>query len=346
MIKLGDQYINNGAPCFIIAEAGVNHNGDINLAFKIIDAAKKTGANAVKFQTYKAEKLVTSTAEKAKYQIRGSDPSETQFQMLKRFELSETDFENIYQYCQRKNILFLSSPFDDDSIEFLDRLGILAFKIPSGEINNYPYLKTIAKKKKTVILSTGMSNLEEVKSAVDILKDNGSREIILLHCISNYPADPEDVNLRAMKTMSTAFDLPVGYSDHTEGIEIPIAAAALGACVIEKHFTLDKHLEGPDHAASIEPSEFTAMVKGIRKVESAMGNGIKKPSTKEADIARVVRKSLVAKQDLASGTILESSMIEIKRPGTGLPPGYLQNVIGRKLRVDVKAGSVLTLEMF
>ena len=346
MIKLGDQYINNSAPCFIIAEAGVNHNGDINLAYKIIDAAKKSGANAVKFQTYKTEKLVTTVAEKAKYQTRGADPSETQFQMLKKFELSETNFENVYQYCQQKNILFLSSPFDDESIEFLDRLGIIAFKIPSGEINNYPYLKTIAKKQKPIILSTGMSDLEEVENAVDILKENGNGEIILLHCVSNYPTDPEDVNLRAMKTMSTTFGLPVGYSDHTEGIEIPIAAAALGACVIEKHFTLDKHLEGPDHATSLEPSAFTAMVEGIRNVESAMGNGIKKPSIKEADIAKVVRKSLVAKENLASGTVLDRSMIEIKRPGTGLPPGYLEHVIGRKLRIDVKAGSVLTLEMF
>ena len=346
MIKIDKINIADDNPCFIIAEAGVNHNGDINLAYKLIDAAITSGADAIKFQTYKTENLVTRDAQKAAYQKNYTNEDESQFEMLKKLELSENAFINIQKYCKNNNIIFLSSPFDHESIQFLESLEISAYKVPSGEITNSSYLIEIAKKQKPVILSTGMSTLEEVRSAVDIFRKNNNENIVLLHCISNYPADPKDVNLRAMKTLEKTFNLPVGFSDHTSGIEIPLAARALGACIIEKHFTLDNDLEGPDHAASLEPGKFAEMVKGIRKIEMALGNGEKKPTANELTIAKSVRKSLVANKNINAGTVLEKSMIDIKRPGTGLSPDLLEFIVGKEIIVGVEEGTLFNMEMF
>ena len=282
-IKAGDRYIGEDEPCFIIAEAGVNHNGDINLARKLIDVAVEAGADAVKFQTFKAEEVVTKGAEKADYQKKTTGLKESQFEMLKRLELTGRDFEELFAYAQRKDIIFLSSPFDKGSVDLLDRLGVPAFKVGSGEITNFPLLKHIARKKKPIILSTGMSTLGEVEEALEVIRKDGATDIILLHCVSSYPAKMEDMNLKVIETLRHAFKLPVGLSDHSIGIAIPVAAVSLGACVIEKHFTLDKNLPGPDHRASLEQDELKQMVKAIRDVEKAMGDGVKRPTKEEEE---------------------------------------------------------------
>ena len=260
---------------FVIAEAGVNHNGDIEIAKQLIDAASEAGADAVKFQTFQADSLVCRTAKKAEYQLETTDRTETQYDMLKKLELTPQMHRELIEHCSKKNIMFLSTPFDLESIKLLSELGMQIYKIPSGEITNLPYLREIAKQQKKIILSTGMSSMDEVKAAVDVLKDSGAKDITLLHCNTQYPTPVPDVNLLAMVKMREELGLPVGYSDHTQGIEIPIAAAALGAVVIEKHFTLDKNMEGPDHKASLEPLELKQMVESIRKTELALGNGIK-----------------------------------------------------------------------
>jgi len=277
---------------FVIAEAGVNHNGDINLAKKLIDKAVEAGVNAIKFQTFKAENLVSKNAKKAKYQVENTGSNESQYEMLKKLELSFKDFEELKKYCDEKGIMFLSTPFDEESIEFLDKLGLEIFKIPSGEITNLPYLRKIGSLKKRVILSTGMADLGEIEDALDVLIKSGTRkeEITILHANTEYPTPFEDVNLKAMQTIACAFKIDVGYSDHTLGIEVPIAAVAMGAKVIEKHFTLDKTLPGPDHKASLEPDELKAMVKAIRNIEVALGYGIKRPSKSEAKNKVVARK--------------------------------------------------------
>lgn len=315
----------------IIAEAGVNHNGDLKLAKRLIDAAKKAGTDAVKFQTFKAERLVTS--------------AESQFEMLRQLELSEEAHRDLMEYCRQKDILFLSSPFDEESADLLDELGVAAFKIPSGEINNLPLLVHVARKGKPMIISTGMSHLSEVRTAVDTIKKEGNNQLILLHCVSSYPAAPQDVNLRAIETMARTFELPIGFSDHTQGIEIALAAVALGACVIEKHLTLDRNLPGPDHRASLEPQEMKALVQGIRKVEASLGHGRKEPAASEANTARVVRKSLVAARDIPAGSVLTEELIAIKRPGTGLAPTMRSQLIGRTARKSIPAGALITLEM-
>lgn len=343
-IKFLDWEIGHGEPCFVIAEAGVNHNGRIDLAKALIDAAVHSGANAVKFQTFKAEKLVTTQAPKANYQIQSTDSNESQFEMLKRLELSYVQFQELYKYCQEQRILFLSSPFDEESADFLESLGVVAFKIGSGEITNLPLLTHVAQKNKPILLSTGMSNLGEVEAAMRVIYGVGNEKLALFHCTSNYPAAPVDVNLRAMRTLSNAFGVPVGYSDHTEGNEISFAAVALGACMLERHFTLDKNLPGPDHRASLEPGEFEALVKGVRKIEAALGDGRKIPASSELNTALVARKSLVAAQDILANTILSNELIEIKRPGTGLPPSMKSAIIGRKTRVTIHSGDLIRLE--
>jgi len=266
MIKIANRYVSFNKPCFIIAEAGVNHNGRLDLAFKLVDAAVASGTNAVKFQTFKAESLVVHNAVKAEYQQLSTGDNESQLEMIRRLELTYEEFDKIKAYCRKKKIVFLSTPFDRDSADFLDDLGVSAFKISSGEITNYPLLQHIASKGKPIILSTGMSYLGEVEKALEMIYKCNNRKIILLHCVSNYPAAPMDVNLRAMKTMSEAFRVPVGYSDHTLGIEVSLAAVALGACVLEKHLTLDRKLIGPDHEASLEPNELRSLVKGVRMI--------------------------------------------------------------------------------
>jgi len=326
---------------YIIAEAGVNHNGDINLAKRLIEAAKESGADAVKFQTFKTEEIVSLTAEKAPYQINNTGNSESQYDMLKALELSEDAFHELTKYAEERGITFLSTPFDHQSADFLDKIGIPLFKIPSGEITNIPLLEHIGQKKKPVILSTGMSTLGEVEEAITALKTSGTTDITLLHCTTSYPAPIDGVNLTAMETLRCAFKLPVGYSDHTEGITIPIAAAALGATVIEKHFTLDKNMSGPDHKASLEPDELKSMVKAIRDVEIAMGDGIKVPTDAEKENIKIARKSLVAKRDIKAGESLNEDAIAIKRPGTGISPKYFQDILGKHTQSNIGRDQIL-----
>lgn len=344
-IDVAGRKVGPGHPCFVIAEAGVNHNGDLSLARQLVDVAVQAGADAVKFQTFKADKLATPYAPKAAYQQQTTDAAESQYDMLRRLELSPDVHEELFAYCTAQGILFMSTPFDEDSADFLDELGVAVFKIPSGEITNLPYLAHIARKGKPMIVSTGMSTLGEVEAAVNTIEAEGHTDYALLHCVSNYPVDPADVNLRAMQTLAIAFASLVGYSDHTTGDEVSLAAVAMGACVIEKHFTLDRHMPGPDHLASLEPDELTAMVRGIRLVEVSLGTGIKRPAPSEVNTMAVIRKSLVATSDLSKGTELTGKSIGIKRPGTGLPPAMLPFLIGRTLKSDVAKGTLITLDM-
>jgi N,N'-diacetyllegionaminate synthase len=332
-------------PCFVIAEAGVNHNGDLAVARALVDAAVAAGANAVKFQTFRAERLVTLEAPKAEYQQRTTGSGESQFAMLKRLELSERHHRDLMAYCEAQGILFLSTPFDETSADFLETLGVSAFKLPSGEITNLPFLQHVARKGKPIILSTGMATLAEVAQAVDAIWQEGNRALVLLHCVSNYPAEPADSNLRAMTTLRDAFGTLAGFSDHTMGDAIALASVALGASVVEKHLTLDRTLPGPDHQASMEPDAFREMVRRIRDVEAGLGSGAKYPVASEAAVARVARKSLVAARAIPAGTVLGPEMIVIRRPGTGLAPDQLASVIGKRTVVDVQAGTLLTREM-
>jgi len=346
MIEIAGYCIGDNHPCFIIAEAGVNHNGRLDIALQLVDTAVAAGANAIKFQTYKAEAVMTATAPKADYQQRNTDIGESQLEMARRLQLSYDQFQSIKAYCDEKGVLFISTPFDHDSADFLEELGVPAFKIPSGEVTNYLLLEHIACKGRPLILSTGMSCLGEVEQALRVIYATGNRDVILLHCVSNYPADPLDTNLRAMQTMATAFKVPVGYSDHTMGLEVSLAAVALGACVIEKHFTLDRTLPGPDHLASLEPDELSALVKSIRRVEAALGHGRKEPAASEANTAAVARRSLVAACDIPAGSVLTEKHIAIKRPGTGLPPFMREHLVGRRARTMIPADTLLALELF
>lgn len=328
---------------FIIAEAGVNHNGSMETAKKLIDVAADAGADAVKFQTFKAGRLVTGTAAKATYQIENTGTNEPQIEMLKRLELSLAMHKELMSYCKGKNIMFMSTPFDEESADILDELGMGIFKIPSGEITNKPLVQHVAGKTKPIILSTGMSYLGEVEKAIGWIKEvNRQNPLTLLHCVSNYPAVVEDVNLSAMRTMSIAFGLPVGYSDHTMGVEVPVAAVAMGAQIIEKHFTLNKNMEGPDHKASLEPDELQTMVNMIRNVEKATGDGIKKPSQREEETRVLIRRSLVAARDMKKGDIIDRQSIAIKRPGHGIAPEFMEQVLNRAAKKDLKKDSILT----
>lgn len=333
---------NDSQNIFIIAEAGVNHDGDIKKAKQLIDAAKECGADAVKFQTFEAEALVTGTSSKANYQKKTTSAKEPQLKMLKRLELSQNDFRLLWDYCRKENIMFLSTPFDNDSSDFLDELGMKMFKIPSGEITNLPFLKYLALKKKPLILSTGMADLSEVRIAVNTIVNTGNKDLTLLHCITEYPAPYDEVNLKAMLTLEKTFQLPIGFSDHTLGIEIPLAAAALGAKVIEKHLTLNKKSAGPDHKSSLEPKEFKAMVTGIRHISTALGDGIKRPTASELKNIPVARRSLVALKDFSPGDTIQENDLAIKRPGTGIAPKDLLSVIGRRVKNRIKKDSVLS----
>ena len=341
--------------CFIIAEAGVNHSGKLELAKKLVDVAVEARADAVKFQTFKAEKVVSIFTHKAKYQKKTTDAGESQFEMIKKLELSFNDFAKLKEYCDKKDIIFLSTPFDYESVDFLENLVPL-YKIGSGEITNLPFLKYIAKKGKPIILSTGMSTVGEVEKAIDIilpvLTPHTSHltphfpPLTILHCVSNYPADFNEVNLRAMLTLKGVFKLPVGYSDHTLGIEVPVAAVAMGACAIEKHFTLDRNLPGPDHRASLEPDELKAMAKAIRNVEKSLGDGIKRPAQDELELMKVARRSLVAARDIRAGEVVKESDIVIKRPGTGILPRFKEIVIGIRPMRDIKKEEPFNWEDF
>jgi N,N'-diacetyllegionaminate synthase len=315
----------------VIAEAGVNHNGNLDLAKSLIDAAAEAGADFVKFQTFKAKSLVTNTAPKAEYQVKNAGADESQFEMIRSLELSEQMHEQLWDYCAKKNIGFLSTGFDISSIDYLKSLGIDLFKVPSGELTNLPFLRHIGALNKDVILSTGMACLGEIEQAIDAVEKAGTPrdKITVLHCTTEYPAPMEDVNLRAMHNIGAALGVRVGYSDHTPGIEVPIAAVALGATVIEKHFTLDRSLPGPDHRASLEPDELKAMVAGIRNIERALGDGIKRPSPSELKNKPIARKSLVAATDINAGDLFSPENLIAKRPGTGISPMRWDEIIGR-----------------
>jgi N,N'-diacetyllegionaminate synthase len=317
---------------FIIAEAGVNHNGSVDLAKKLIDVASDAGADAVKFQTFKAENLVTKDAQKAEYQKRNSNKKESQFDMIKKLELDIETHKNLISYCHSKNIIFLSSPFDIDSIYTLNDLGLEIFKIPSGEITNLPYLRQIGKLNKKVILSTGMSDIKDIKNALDVITCEGTTKenITVLHANTMYPTPMSDVNLKAMTTIGNTFDIAFGYSDHTMGIEVDIAAVAMGANCIEKHFTLDRSMNGPDHKASLEPDELKSMVKAIRNIEKALGSNIKKPSKSEKSNIKSARKSIVAKTKIKQGDVLTEKNLTIKRPGNGISPMRWDEIVGTK----------------
>jgi N-acetylneuraminate synthase len=343
--NINGRKIGPNQPCFIIAEAGVNHNGSLESAHRLVDVAVQAGADAIKFQTFKAERLVTPDAPKANYQMQNTDGAESQYEMLKRLELSAEAHRSLMAYCREKDILFISTPFDEESADFLVELGVDLLKIPSGELTNLPFLAYVAGRGKPLIVSTGMANLAEVEAAVSTIETATNGGFALLHCVSTYPADPAEVNLRAMETMRAAFGVPVGYSDHTLGLDVALAAVALGACLIEKHFTLDRTLPGPDHQASLEPDELIALVQGIRTVESALGNGRKQPTPSEANTAAVGRKSLVATQDIPAGAILTEEMITIKRPGTGLAPALRSHLIGRTAQTDIPAKTLFSLDM-
>lgn len=329
----------------IIAEAGVNHNGNIELAKKLIDTAKESGADIVKFQTFVAEKCVSKYAKKANYQLQTTDNNETQLEMIKRLELDLQAHEKLISHCQKIGIDFLSTPFDFESIKLLNDLGMQIFKIPSGEITNFPYLRMIGNLNKQIILSTGMSNLGEIETAISILTQAGTKRenITILHCNTEYPTPMKDVNLKAMQTIANAFHLPVGYSDHTEGIHIPIAAVAMGAKVIEKHFTLDKTMEGPDHKASLEPNELKEMVRCIREVEISLGDGIKQESESEKKNKPIARKSIVANRPIKSGEIFSEENLYVKRPASGLSPMEWDNVLGKIAKRDFEEDECIEL---
>ena len=325
----------------IIAEAGVNHNGDLNKAKELIDVAANAGVDFVKFQTFKADDLVSKEAKKASYQINNTgDNNDSQYDMLKKLELSESDHTALIKYANAKGIEFFSTAFDVKGLEYLNSLGFSMFKVPSGEITNYPYLKKIASFGKPVILSTGMASLKEIEQALQVLTSEGltKKDITVLHCNTEYPTPMKDVNLKAMNTIHRAFNVEIGYSDHTLGIEVPIAAVALGATVIEKHFTLDRSLPGPDHRASLEPDELTAMVRAIRNIEIAIqGSGIKEPSSSEKKNVGIARKSIHTKNDLKKGSILKEEDLIPLRPGDAISPMEWKNIIGKELLVDYSA---------
>jgi len=327
----------------IIAEAGVNHNGSVQLAKKLIDKAVFSGADAVKFQTFKATNVVSKNAPKADYQKQTTNLRESQFDMIKRLELDERAHQELIAYCKEANIMFLSTPFDLDSVDLLNELGLQIFKIPSGEITNLPYLRRIGSLCKEVILSTGMSDLEEIGEAIKILTNAGTlkENITVLHANTMYPTPMEDVNLRAMQTIQNKFDVAVGYSDHTLGIEVDIAAVAMGATIIEKHFTLDKTMDGPDHKSSISPEELKAMVSSIRNIEKALGSSIKKPSRSEKPNITMARKSIVASKSIKKGEIFTENNLTTKRPGTGISPMEWDSIIGKVAKRDYQIDDLL-----
>ena len=343
-VKITNRDIGDGEPCFIIAEAGVNHNGDIRLAKKLIDVAKDAGADAVKFQTFKAEGVVTASTNSTDYAKKNIGRNISQMQMMKSLELNYDDFEKLKKYCDKKEIIFLSTPHSFDAIDFLENL-IPAYKFGSGDITNIPALKHAASKGKPIILGTGMSTLDEVKHAINAIKSEGNEQIVVLHCTTNYPCPFKEVNLRAMITMQKELDCLVGYSDHTLGILVPIVATALGATVIEKHFTIDKSLPGPDHKASLEPDELKNMITEIKKTEKVLGRLDKKPTESEKEIMKFVRKSIIAKKDIEKGSVINEDKIIIKRPGTGLKPSDLDKIIGKKANRHILKDEVFQLNM-
>ncbi|MGR3766077.1 N-acetylneuraminate synthase [Rossellomorea sp. NS-SX7] len=339
MFKIGKTTIEETSPAYIIAEVGVNHNGDVNLAKELIDVAVECGADAVKFQTFKAENLVSKQAEQAEYQINNLKKQSSQYEMLKELELDFEDFRMLKDYCERKGIEFISTPFDDESARFLKEIGVHAIKIGSGDLNNIPFLQSINELGIPVILSTGMANMAEVEEALDALSQS---QVSILHCTSNYPAPYEDVNLKAMDTLKQSFNKITGYSDHTLGNEVSISAVTLGAKIIERHFTLDQELPGPDHKASLEPKDLKDLIKSVRHVEAALGDGIKKCMPSEEPTKKVARKSLIALKNIEPGDTFTEENIGIKRPGDGIEPKFMPLLLGRKAKNAIKEDRTIT----
>lgn len=337
--------IGDGYPCFVIAEVGVNHNGDPAIAKRSVEAAAAAGADAVKFQTFRAEALVTASAPKAEYQLGNTDAAESQLDMLKALQLSVEEHRELMALSVDRGVLFLSTPFDRESADLLEELDLPAFKIGSGELTDLPLLRHVARKGRPLIVSTGMSWLAEVEAAVETIRAEGAGSLGLLHCVSNYPAAPGDLNLAAMATLRRTFGVPVGYSDHTTGLGAAVAAVALGACIIEKHFTVDRSLPGPDHRVSLEPSEFREMVNAIRATEASIGDGAKRPMPAEESTRLMARKSVVALQRIESGTVITPDMVGVRRPGTGLAPAELDRVAGRRAGETILPGTPLTEAM-
>lgn len=345
VLRIGDRTVGSGQPVFVIAEAGVNHNGDPKLARQLIDAAADAGADAVKFQTFTPEELVSEVAPQAEYQVANTGKEESQISMLRRLVLPHEEHVALKRYAEEKGLVFLSTPFSVLDAEFLGTLDLAAFKVPSGEVTNTPFLEAVAKQGKPVILSTGMATLEEVRDALEVLRASGAKDIAILHCTSMYPTPAEYINLRAMETLAKEFNLPTGLSDHSEGGAVSVAAVGLGACIIEKHYTLSRDLPGPDHKASLEPQELKEMISGIRAVEKALGSPEKKPVGKEADTAAVARKSVVARRDIAASTVLSSDDVYIVRPGTGIAPKHLSEVVGKTAKASITAGTPIQWDM-
>ncbi len=339
--RLGPFTVGRGQPALVIAEAGVNHNGDPGLARRLIDVAAASGADVVKFQTFTAERVASAAAPKAAYQLDTTDAAQSQLALLRGLELSGTTLRELREYAATRRIGFASTPFDHESVDLLADLGVPFLKVPSGEITNRPLLEHVGRTGLPVVVSTGMAYLEEVLEAVAVLRAAGAGEMVILQCVSSYPAAMADVNLRAMATLETATGLPAGLSDHTTGFAVPFAAVALGACVIEKHFTLDRNLPGPDHRASIEPAELGALVRGIRDVEAALGDGVKQPVAAEADTRLVARRSLAASRAIDPGTVITAAMLDALRPSTGLSPMVIGRVLGRRAARPIATGQLL-----
>jgi N-acetylneuraminate synthase/N,N'-diacetyllegionaminate synthase len=343
---LGTRAVGAGHPCFVIAEAGVNHNGDVELAHRLVDVAADAGADAIKFQTFEPERLVSPLARKAEYQVANTGSSESQLEMLRRLVLPREALAPLAAHAAERGLLFLSTPFDEASADVLEGLGMAAFKVPSGEVTNHPLVAHVAAKGKPVLMSTGMTTLDEVAEAVQVVRENGDPPLALFHCVTSYPAAAADCNLRAIGAMRAAFGVPVGWSDHTEGIQVSLAAVAVGASLLEKHFTLDRSLPGPDHLASLEPGELAALVRGVREIETALGDGVKRPTAAELANAAAARRSLHAARRLAAGHVLQAADLVALRPGTGLPPTIRGRLVGRTLRLAVERGEMLAERHF
>lgn len=341
MVSIGTREIGAGTNCFVVAEAGVNHNGDSLRALALVDAAADAGADAVKFQTFRAEGVASASAPKAVYQLASTPAHESQLEMLRHLELDWDAHVSLKRRADERGVVFLSTPFDAASVDMLDRLGVEAFKVGSGDLTNRQLLEEVGAHGRPVLLSTGLADIEEVKRSLEVLRRVGCADIVVLHCVSEYPAQVEDVNLRAMATMRDRLKVPVGYSDHTEGCEVALAAVALGACVLEKHLTLDRSLPGPDQSASLEPGELRALVTAIRRVEASLGSGVKEPTAAERRTALTVRRSLAAAGDLAAGSVLTREMLVALRPGTGISPERIDELVGRRLARSVARNELL-----
>jgi N-acetylneuraminate synthase/N,N'-diacetyllegionaminate synthase len=344
-VKIGRRDISAASPVYFIAEGGVNHNGNVDLAKKLIEEAKKAGADCIKFQTFKAEEIVTATAPKAEYQLASTDPRESQLDMLRKLELPKSSYKDLMRYCAKVGIDFLSTPYNFNDVDFLDEMNVDAFKIASGQLTEYPFLKYVAKKKKPVILSTGMSTLKDVKEAIKTIRAAGLKDVVLLQCTTNYPSLLEDAHLRVISTFQKEFGIPVGYSDHTVGNVAILGAVALGARVIEKHFTLDKKMPGPDHVCSSEPQELSAVIRMIRDLETALGSSDKFLAPIELKNARGMKRSIVSVREIPKGSKIPAEALAFKRPATGLPPKELEKVIGKKALRTIPSDTLLTKDM-